>query len=470
MIPFIHHSYQDISSRQRGEMSQGRPWSPSSSITSSSSTPEPLDATRSPTTTVPPTSPSTKARRITRPGHIPRPPNAFMLFRAFLCANLQQARVEHDNRHISRIVGHAWKQLPEDKKKEWYKRAATEKEKHAKLHPGYRFSPVSRAEKPKKRRVKRNGQRDLARCEKVAELLLEGKGGQELEQEVKKIDASLDAAAQAENPQNGTSDPGDYTTIVFDSKTWNCPATAPTTIVNAQESNSAPPFRSPLLPPITDETAAHTVRTPSPLQLPVAQLPIQHMVNSLPTDWTNEFLAPVSDTMDPLLAPEPYYEYFNSFMPMAQPKTQSIDSAPPTFGVAEPQTTLDQIQSLLDSQTDLACTPVSPLVTSNAYENWYQNYHNTTDAPAFMDAFAPTFALSLHPPLSPSNFAAQWEGMCGVSPAANLYNANTVDADMTSNSNPNLDLNLDLPAWLSCSSTNGLNGLQPEPSRSWNSA
>ncbi|OAX43642.1 hypothetical protein K503DRAFT_657990, partial [Rhizopogon vinicolor AM-OR11-026] len=83
---------------------------------------------------------------------VPRPRNAFMLFRsAFAAAQKIGTNIERDNRHITRIIAHCWNRLSDSEKQVWHNKAATEKAMHAMKYPNYRFHPIVRAQKPAKR-------------------------------------------------------------------------------------------------------------------------------------------------------------------------------------------------------------------------------------------------------------------------------------------------------------------------------
>jgi HMG (high mobility group) box len=161
--------------------------------------------------------------------HVPRPRNAFMIFRSSFWAEAKINRtVEHDHRHISRIIGHCWNKMPEDEKEVWRQKAFDEKAAHERKYPGYRFCPTARTKKPVKRKVKRNGAVDLARCEKLADLLLSGKTGHE-----------LSLAAQTL--------PGKPVRVGKTARQTSQPIPMPSTVV--KYASEEPPFRSPLLPP-----------------------------------------------------------------------------------------------------------------------------------------------------------------------------------------------------------------------------
>ncbi|KIJ51181.1 hypothetical protein M422DRAFT_158039, partial [Sphaerobolus stellatus SS14] len=77
------------------------------------------------------------------PGHIPRPRNAFILFRCFFVnEEAVPASVEKDHRNISRIAGRVWKSMSESEKEPWVKAAEIEKGQHEKKWPNYRYNPV----------------------------------------------------------------------------------------------------------------------------------------------------------------------------------------------------------------------------------------------------------------------------------------------------------------------------------------
>ncbi|RDB29172.1 Repressor of filamentous growth 1 [Hypsizygus marmoreus] len=186
------------------------------------------------------------ATRLRSGNRVPRPRNAFMIFRSELWAEKKITKtVERDHRHISRIIGHCWNQLPESQKDLWRRKAEQEKIQHGMKYPGYRFSPTTRAKKPIKRNVKRNGNEELLRCKKVAELLLEGKQGIELDSAVKGLGPPPEEVEEAtKQPAPGASS---------SSKRQGSRNKARA----ALSAHSEPPvFRSPLLPPAEAQVVA----------------------------------------------------------------------------------------------------------------------------------------------------------------------------------------------------------------------
>jgi len=160
-----------------------------------------------------------------------------MLFRsAFAAAQKIGTNIEHDNRHITRIIAHCWNRLSDSEKQVWRNKAVAEKASHAMKYPNYRFNPVVRAQKPTKRKVRRNGTEDKIRCEQVAELLLAGKQGEELEIAVKQIDDTMKVTTSGTSfeSRRGSASKGLRGWEPRDGDSEGC---------------DIQPFRSPLLPP-----------------------------------------------------------------------------------------------------------------------------------------------------------------------------------------------------------------------------
>ncbi|KAJ7924473.1 high mobility group box domain-containing protein, partial [Mycena leptocephala] len=70
------------------------------------------------------------------PDHIPRPRNAFLIFRGKI-----SKKVEGDHRHISIAAAEVWKAFTEDEKQPYLVKAELEKLEHRRLYPSYRFTP-----------------------------------------------------------------------------------------------------------------------------------------------------------------------------------------------------------------------------------------------------------------------------------------------------------------------------------------
>ena len=132
-------------------------------------------------------------------GYIPRPPNAFMLFRAnFVRQKHVPGSIETNHGSLSKIIGNCWRALPLEEKRYWEVEAKKAKAAHRERYPNYRFRPVHNKNKNKdkngalaadKRKEKLPTQpADEERCEVVAQLLLDGKKGEELAAAIRQID------------------------------------------------------------------------------------------------------------------------------------------------------------------------------------------------------------------------------------------------------------------------------------------
>lgn len=77
---------------------------------------------------------------------IPRPPNAFMLFRSWLIRN-DKLPPEFGRRQqdVSRIAGKAWNMLEETDKDVWRMVAVRRLREHERRHPNYKFEPSSKS-------------------------------------------------------------------------------------------------------------------------------------------------------------------------------------------------------------------------------------------------------------------------------------------------------------------------------------
>ncbi|KAF7973482.1 hypothetical protein HWV62_15092 [Athelia sp. TMB] len=121
-------------------------------------------------------------------GYIPRPPNAFMLFRAdFVRQKHVPGSIETNHGSLSKIIGNCWRALPLEEKRVWEVKAKHAKIEHKQMYPEYRFRPVHNKNKEKKEKPATTAD-DERRCEEVAELLLQGKKGDELAAAVNRLD------------------------------------------------------------------------------------------------------------------------------------------------------------------------------------------------------------------------------------------------------------------------------------------
>lgn len=138
-------------------------------------------------------------------GYIPRPPNAFMLFRAdFVRQKHVPGSIETNHGSLSKIIGkkssfdiypvsyhrlgNCWRALPLEEKRVWEVKAKHAKAEHKAKYPNYRFRPVHNKNKEKKKDKVQPTPEDERRCEEVAQLLLEGKKGEQLAEAVRNLD------------------------------------------------------------------------------------------------------------------------------------------------------------------------------------------------------------------------------------------------------------------------------------------
>ncbi|KAJ7929490.1 hypothetical protein B0H13DRAFT_2310638 [Mycena leptocephala] len=149
-----------------------------------------------PCTTSPAGTPST---------HIPRPPNAFILFRAaFIHAGYVPASVEPSHASLSAIAGLTWRALPAAERTIWHRKAKEERERHRVCFPGYNFQPRRRTadvsenrggsgteikEDRPRRRQREVPLADRKRQAHIASLLVAGLSGGALDEEIAKFDA-----------------------------------------------------------------------------------------------------------------------------------------------------------------------------------------------------------------------------------------------------------------------------------------
>ncbi|KAG0693495.1 hypothetical protein DFH29DRAFT_964004 [Suillus ampliporus] len=136
--------------------------------------------------------------------YIPRPPNAFILFRSsFIRSQQVPEKVEGNHSTLSKIIGKYWKTLPREEREIWEAKALVAQAEHRKRYPDWRFRPGANAlaklkvkdpgianrkrstQSSKKSRgdaesKKKNKSKD-ERCSMIADLLVEGKTGAELE-------------------------------------------------------------------------------------------------------------------------------------------------------------------------------------------------------------------------------------------------------------------------------------------------
>ncbi|KAI8974870.1 hypothetical protein BD414DRAFT_467948 [Trametes punicea] len=123
--------------------------------------------------------------------HIPRPPNAFILFRSSFIKNQHvSSEVETNHSTLSKIIGLTWQNLPHEERQVWHAKAKIALEEHKRKFPQYAFRPLhTKGKSPtEKRKVREVEPKDLKRCAKIAQLLVEGKKGRELDEAIQEFD------------------------------------------------------------------------------------------------------------------------------------------------------------------------------------------------------------------------------------------------------------------------------------------
>ena len=125
--------------------------------------------------------------------HIPRPPNAFILFRSsFIKSRHVSTEVETNHSTLSKIIGLTWQNMPHEERQFWHSKAKMAQAEHKRKFPDYAFRPAHVRAKggatAEKRKVREVGPKDMKRCAKIAQLLVEGKKGADLQAAVQEFD------------------------------------------------------------------------------------------------------------------------------------------------------------------------------------------------------------------------------------------------------------------------------------------
>lgn len=81
---------------------------------------------------------------------VPRPPNAFIIYRAQFHPHMKQHNPQMHNNEISKALGERWKNEPENVKEKYRRMALEVKAKHAAQHPNYQYAPRKPGEKKRR--------------------------------------------------------------------------------------------------------------------------------------------------------------------------------------------------------------------------------------------------------------------------------------------------------------------------------
>lgn len=79
--------------------------------------------------------------------HVPRPRNAFIIYRSLFCQQHRNTSLPQAN--VSHAAGDAWRKLSEEEKSPYYRLAEREKVEHATKYPGYKYCPGPKRTTPK---------------------------------------------------------------------------------------------------------------------------------------------------------------------------------------------------------------------------------------------------------------------------------------------------------------------------------
>jgi len=90
---------------------------------------------------------------ISRP-HIPRPPNAFMIFRSNFLKIGAADCLDRRQQNLSRLAGTAWNSLTSEAKAKWHEEAAQALLKHQQEYPNYKFTPAPRGSRRAKNTIR----------------------------------------------------------------------------------------------------------------------------------------------------------------------------------------------------------------------------------------------------------------------------------------------------------------------------
>ena len=120
--------------------------------------------------------PSRQSEEPGKPKKIPRPPNAWIIYRTDRLNEWKESRSPYDppvkQADISRMIALRWKHESGPMKLEYEKRAAIAKAEHKKKYPNYKYNPMSKQAKAKMRAEEREEKkrvREEAKAAKAAE-------------------------------------------------------------------------------------------------------------------------------------------------------------------------------------------------------------------------------------------------------------------------------------------------------------
>ncbi|TFK62854.1 hypothetical protein BDN72DRAFT_902886 [Pluteus cervinus] len=195
--------------------------------------------------------------------HIPRPPNAFILFRSsFIKSQHVSTEVETNHSTLSKIIGLTWQNLPEDERKVWHAKAKNALEDHKRKYPKYAFRPLHNRGRNTsagtcgpggglegKRKVREVEPKDMKRCAKIAELLISGKKGAELDAAIQEFDKThvpeivtrFEAPITAQQYHHTSNAPSQQPGYIHQTTKGDKPATKKRRVASVKPSRSSTP-------------------------------------------------------------------------------------------------------------------------------------------------------------------------------------------------------------------------------------
>ncbi|KAK2461233.1 hypothetical protein APHAL10511_006760 [Amanita phalloides] len=86
--------------------------------------------------------------------HIPRPRNAFIIFRSYYYLRAKATQTDINQNSLSCAAASAWKALSDEEKRPYRRQAEDEKLTHYKKHPNYVYTPINKAVKRAQRKAR----------------------------------------------------------------------------------------------------------------------------------------------------------------------------------------------------------------------------------------------------------------------------------------------------------------------------
>ncbi|TRM69754.1 hypothetical protein BD626DRAFT_533301 [Schizophyllum amplum] len=100
-----------------------------------------------------------KTRQSANDIKVPRPPNAWILFRSHISKELREAHnngtIPPQQSEVSTTISQMWKNLNVEQRRHWERKAEEEAHKHKRLHPNYKYQPQKKEDKERERELKK---------------------------------------------------------------------------------------------------------------------------------------------------------------------------------------------------------------------------------------------------------------------------------------------------------------------------